>query len=60
MFFSQAEVLKHHLAGKGEVGKHGHQVVWLEGKMGEVLDINWEGHWCWAVLHVFLSLFYLG
>jgi hypothetical protein len=43
---------------KGEIGNCVHQVVWLEGRMEEVLDIDWEGHRGWAVLYA--SLFYLG
>jgi hypothetical protein len=55
MFFLQAGVFKHRVVGKEEVGKGGHQVAWLEGRMGEVTDIVWESHRGWAVLRVVFS-----
>jgi hypothetical protein len=41
VFFSHAGFLKHCAMGKEEVGKGGHHVAWLEGRMW---DISWEGH----------------
>jgi hypothetical protein len=43
------------VVGKGEVGKGGRQVVWLEGRMGEVLDLGWEGLWGWHLCLLFFS-----
>jgi hypothetical protein len=58
-FFLQAGFLSIVWWEKLAVGKGGCQITWLEGRMGEMLDIGWEGHQGWAVLHVFLLLFYL-